>query len=193
MPVVQFGIPREEREIESKFLNCLMHFSAPSHQSPHSIFYFCESSILLVFHISILLVLQSKEKKRYAKWRTEEAEWRAGDGSGGGDGRRGLQSSHQWAAMTGCHSCQELWEIFCQGKANSSSFSPNRPVRPSEQGGDVVSLELRALFKTAALRLPHATCNKGPSVRHRSQLRELMTGFTAKHQLGLRLLCWSWE
>lgn len=28
-----------------------------------------------------------------------------------------------------------------------------------------MSLELRALFKTAALRLPHGTCNKGPSVR----------------------------
>lgn len=104
--------------------------------------------------------------------------------------RRGLQSSHQQAAMTSCHSCQGLWEIFCQGKANSSSFTPNRTVRPSEQGGNVVSLELRALFKTAALRLPHGTCNKGPSVRHTGQHRELMTGFTVMHRLGLY---WSWK
>lgn len=140
-----------------------MCFSAPCHQSSHSIFLLCGSSVLLVLYISILLFLQSEKEKKYTKWRNEEAEWRAGDGSsGGGDMGRGLQSSHQWAAMTGCHSCQGLWEIFCQGKANSSSFSPNRPVRPSERGGDVVSLELRALFETAALRLPHATCNKGP-------------------------------
>lgn len=140
-----------------------MCFSTPCHQSSHSISLLCGSSVLLVLYISILLFLQSEKEKKYTKWRNEEAEWRAGDGSsGGGDMGRGLQSSHQWAAMTGCHSCQGLWEIFCQGKANSSSFSPNRPVRPSEQGGDVVSLELRALFETAALRLPHATCNKGP-------------------------------
>lgn len=107
-----------------------------------------------------------EEKERFwhfkcSTWVSEEEQW-ADNGSSGG-GKRGwgwVQSSHQQAAMTACHSCQGLCDIFCQGKPNSSSFCPNRTVRPWEQGGDVVSLKRCSLFKTAALRLPLARSPK---------------------------------
>jgi len=114
---------------------------------------------------------------------TEEEERIAGDVSG--SGRKGLLSSHQQAAMKSCHSCQGLWEIFCQSKANFSSFSRNRTVRLSYPARNVESLELRATLKTVALKLPCATCNKGPSVRHTGQNRELLTCFSVQHLLNL--------
>lgn len=122
------------------------------------------SASILCFHFVVLIVrsVPNEGPKR--------REWKDGDSSSSSGGRRkmrrrGLWSSHQRAAMTSCHSCHRLWEIFCQGKANSSSFTPNRTVRPSEQAANVVSLELRALLKSATVGLPHATCNKRPPQR----------------------------
>lgn len=189
-------------KIEYKFVNCLVCFSTPSRHSTLSmdpaLYFPLSQQEILVLYISILFFLSWKKERDsgissapYEGLRRSRRSGGLCDGSGGSGG--GLQSPHQQAAMTSCHSCQGLWEIFCQGKANSSSFSPNRTVRPSEQGGNVASLELRALFKTAALRRAHGSCNKGPSVRHTGQHRELMTGFTVMRRLGLKRRYWSWK
>ena len=197
-------------KIEYKFVNCLVCFSTPSRHSTLSmdpaLYFPLSRSKRYWYYIFPFCCSYRGEKKKKRKEKKRDSgissapyeglrrSRRSGglcDGSGGSGG--GLQSPHQQAAMTSCHSCQGLWEIFCQGKANSSSFGPNRTVRPSEQGGNVASLELRALFKTAALRRAHGSCNKGPSVRRTGQHRELVTGFTVMHRLGLKRRYWSWK